>query len=507
MDQDFHYYGTYYAAKQGGFSKDDATLIAKAANFIDFFSNERYAAYWKLVSDTKKTANYHIVANLDYPRYTYQGAASIGFGPEDGLWCSYHFAPGNYADPANTPSRETVHGKNVATYLPSFQTRDTNGGKGVLGNRIFYPTQADKYLDNLRYGHLLNRPQSALSRQIIMDAIKCATDDARLESILSHAAGGKYILENNREDNLRRFRLILLGVRAHVIADTWAHQDFCGLDNVLNTYWDVDYAGGFFDGWKEQAIAYDDGTTNGWKNQVLGKAGAELGKAAEKTVIGWLTRKLGIDKNKLGLLTQNLEAVPNGTSYVGHGWMGHLPDFSFVKFHYKPCWANPKDTIIRDNPREYEFAWVELTSLFTQARGAGQLKLDEQFHTGLDKAISAIRTPFRLEDESSGRKSSANAWQRVFGDLPATNINVDAEPDPYAVLNGMIEETAHLDRYGVDYVNINSDLYLFQIAADYHFWFVKHYLEHQGIYRFTGSWSQQISALSPNILELFASSR
>lgn len=38
MDQDFHYYGTYYAAKKGGFDKEEATLIAKAANFIDFFN-------------------------------------------------------------------------------------------------------------------------------------------------------------------------------------------------------------------------------------------------------------------------------------------------------------------------------------------------------------------------------------------------------------------------------------------------------------------------------------
>ena len=36
MDQDFHYYGTYYAARVGGsFSTSQATLIAKAANFIE----------------------------------------------------------------------------------------------------------------------------------------------------------------------------------------------------------------------------------------------------------------------------------------------------------------------------------------------------------------------------------------------------------------------------------------------------------------------------------------
>lgn len=499
MDQDFHYYGTYYAAKKGGFSKDDATLIAKAANFIDFFTNESYAAYWKLVSDTKKTSHYTILGNLDFPRYTFQGTMSVGFAPEDGLWCSYHFAPGNYADPANTYSRESVHGNEVARYLPQFQTRDTNGGKKILENPLYYGITTLKYRKDLQYGHLLNRPQSALSRHIIMDAIQCATNPSRLESILSYAKGGEYLLQHNKEENLRRFKLILLGVRAHVIADTWAHQDFCGLNNVLNTYWDVSYTGGLSspieihinrhsflnvkytgDWGLEQFIEYDDGTTNGWKKQMLSKI------------------KAGI-----GLLSENLEAVPNGISYTGHGWMGHLPDFSFAKFQYKPCWADPKNVTVRDNPQQYEYAWVELASLFTQAKGAGHLKLDASFQNDLNKAISAIKTPCKLEAKVTGRKASANAWQKAFGDLPSTMIDVDKEPDSPAVLDGMVEKTNHFDRYGTHYVTINSDLYLFQIAADYHFWFVKSYLEQQNLYRYKGSWSQQISALSPKVLTLF----
>jgi hypothetical protein len=240
MDQDFHYYGTYYAAQKGGFNQDQATLIAKAANFIDFFNETTYAAYWKLVSDTKKTGNYNVVAELDYPRYTFQGGMfSTGLSPEDGLWCSFHFLPGNYNDPPNTPSRETVHGRDLAGFLPKFKTRDATQGSEEL--RKYPLPQSEQYLDDLKYGNLLNRPQSALSRQIIMDAIRCATDNARLPAILGYAIGGQHILQNNREDNLRRFRLILLGVRAHAIADTWAHQDFCGIGNVLNTYWDVNY--------------------------------------------------------------------------------------------------------------------------------------------------------------------------------------------------------------------------------------------------------------------------
>lgn len=477
MDQDFHYYGTYYAARKGGFTKEEATLVAKAANFIDFFTESEYAAYWKLVRDTTRTTNYQVVAQLDYPRYTFQGGLfGTGVSPEDGLWCSYHFTPGNYGDPPYTPSRETVHGQDVANYLPAFATRDTSKGEDEL-RKYNNPS----YLADLAFGKLLNRPQSALSRQLIVDAIKCATSDTRLESILGYAIGGQEILQNNREDNLRRFRLILLGVRAHVIADTWAHQDFCGISNVMNTYWDVNYDPSSWNplnwGYGRQSIDYDDGATGGWKNKVL----SVTSKATNS----------------------NFEAVPNGSSYLGHGWMGHLPDFSFVKFRYKPCWNSPDSATERNNPQEYQSAWIELVSLFTQAKGNGKLKLTEQFWNDLNKATRAIQNPCRLEGSGTGRSSSANAWKNSFDELPLSNINVDSEPDSSAVLGGMLEKTERLDRYGTDFVNVYSDLYLFQIAADYHFHFVKNYLEHHGIYRFTGSWSQQTSALSPDISNLF----
>lgn len=487
MDQDFHYYGTYYAARQGGFSNTDATLIAKASNFIDFFNEHDYSAYWKLVRDTKKTTNYQVVASVDYPRYTVQvNKSAMWAAPEDGLWCSFHFTPGNYDEPANTPSREAVHGRDVAAALPGFQKRDTSQGLETV--KKYYPERAGEFA----FGKMLNRPQSALSRQLILDTIRCASDEGRLVEILEHAAGGSDILNNNREDNLHRFRLILLGVRAHVIADTWAHQDFSGLPNVLNTYWDVNYDPSSWNpgkwGYGRQSIDYHDGTS-GWRNQVLSGVGASVG---------------GIP-SFLGGVSGNLEAAPNGTSYLGHGWMGHLPDFSFVKFRYKPCWANPSaNALERDNPREYRAAWTELVSMFTQAAGKGQLKLDAQFNAGLQKAVNAIERPFDLQRQDPGRAFSANVWQDVFGDLPTSRPDANIEPDPQTVLSGMVEKTENMTRYGTDYVNVYSDLYLFQIAADYHFHFVKNYLSRHGIYQFTGSWSQQTSALSGNLSALFA---
>lgn len=463
MDQDFHYYGTFMAARKGGFTKAAATLIAKAANFIDFLNEKSYPSSWTLVGGSK---SYTIT-----PRFTFQGDLFQTYqSPQDGLWCSFHFPPGNYPDPAGSPTREAVHGAFIAGQLPAFTRRDTNGGKAIL----------TKYnagsLGDLSYGNLLTRPQSALSRSLILDAIKCATDETRLKAILAQASGGTELL--TKPDVLLRFKLILLGVRAHVIADTWAHQDFCGLHNILNTYWDVNYDPKSWDpskmGYGRQSVDYNDGTTASWKNKTLSVS--------------------------YKLTQPNFEATPNGTSYLGHGWMGHFPDFGFLRFRYKPCWADPQGAPVeRNNPAEYKAAWLELLSLFSQASGAGQLKASAQFQTDVGKALMAIQTPCNLEGADSGRKVAAFAWLQAFKNdpdcSPATLINVVQEPDPGTVMAGRVGTTNN--------VQLDSDLYLFQIAADYHFRWVQAYLSKARLYTFSASWSQQPGPLSPAVDKLF----
>lgn len=479
MDQDFHYYGTYYAARHGGFEKNQAGLIAKAANFIDFFSESGYAAYWHLVSDTRKSEKYDVIAEMNYPRYTYQnGNLSVGLAPEDGLWCSYHFTPGNYPEPQGTPSRESVHGSALASLLPAFITRDATAGSKILMSEGHYSLEQRLDAKNdIKLGRMLNRPQSSLSRHLILDAITCARDDNRLRAILRCALAGQHILAHDAESCLARFKLILLGIRAHVIADTWAHQDFCGLDSVLNTYWDVDYDPSSWNpskwGYGRQSIDFYDGSKKGWQNTVLSS---------------WRSG--------------NFEAVPSKTSYLGHGWMGHFPDFSFAQFRYKPCWADPaKGPVLRNNPEQYKMAWLELVSLFSQASGGGQIKPNPHFEAGLEKAAAAISSPCNLSGQVLGRQSSAEAWLKTFGDAPTQLINVQSEPDPAATMAGLIQETKNMTRFGINYVNACSDLYLFQVAADYHFHFVRNYLEHFGIYQFTGAWSNQRSALDPTAVK------
>ena len=457
MDQDFHYYGTYYAAAVGGgYNQADATTIAKACNFIDFLSNESYAGYWKLVTDTTKpNGDFNIVGSVDYPRYTFQGNFSVGVSGGSGLWGSYHFTPGNYADPNGSPSHADVHGNALAGQLPGHIIRDVDTNASKLDADI---------------AKLLNRPQSALSRVLIQDTVNRLQNPDLLKEILLLAEGGAKILENNDEQTiLKKFGLMLLGIRAHVIADTWAHQDFSGLDNVINTYWDI--SGNVIKDQVYQQIEYQD--TGDWIREHLSSSDHE-----------------------------NLQAVPNNTSYLGHGWMGHFPDYSFVKFKYIPYWSKNRAVVLRDNPTEYRYALLELCSLFSQANNGTTFDPSTET-TKLNAAQQAISAPCEIANKDvCPRRHSSQKWYDAMEengiDRPDL-IDAKLEPDPNAVLDGKVHyESLAGSRYGTFYINYASDLYLFEIAADYHFQHVKNWLTQNkiGASLFNESWSKQYGPLS-----------
>jgi hypothetical protein len=450
MDQDFHYYGTYYAARvTDKFSRQEATVIAKASNFVDFLSNEAYGGYWHIVRDTEKKSEYkyQVVGKIDYPRYSFQGGMSVGIeGGSGGLWASYHFLPGNYGNLEGTSAPEDLHGATVAALLPPYRVRDVQ-------------PDVDKSLSML-----LTRPQSPLSKYLFQDAVQCLTDEKRLEQIVECAVGGREILASpDKEDILNRFALLFLGARAHTIADTWAHQDWSPVNNEVNTYWDVnsDWLG-------RQSIDYMD-VGGQWKNDVLSS-----------------------------LKHENMQAVPNGTTYFGHGWMGHFPDYSFIKYRYKPCWRSQNDAPHeRDNPVQFKHAFLELCSLFTRVKGG---KFDPLARESLLKAAQrSIGSHCQVAKECNcPRYFSSQQWMMEMDKLniepPGDIIDARLEPDPNAVLRGQVDHQSALGtRYGTYYVNYTSDLYLFAVALDYQFHQVKKFLLNHniGTALFTDSWAKQ----------------
>jgi hypothetical protein len=247
------------------------------------------------------------------------------------------------------------------------------------------------------------------------------------------------------------------------------------LDNAGNTYFDIRNEFG------RQAIEYRD-VGDDWHHTVLA-----------------------------ALRHENLQAVPNGTSYLGHGWMGRFPDYSFASFRYKPFWRpRGADPIERENPSQYRAAFLEVCSLLAQVNGA---PFDPTAHVeplaAADRAISAGCV---VADASvKPRVFSASRWRHelalLFGEpVPGDIIDAEVEPHPNATFDGVRARpgfVTSITRRGTYTVGIDSDLYLFQIAADYHFRFVQHWLAQHDLHRFEGAWSQLEGPLRPQVDDLF----
>ncbi|MEH2105918.1 hypothetical protein [Nostoc sp.] len=101
--------------------------------------------------------------------------------------------------------------------------------------------------------------------------------------------------------------------------------------------------------------------------------------------------------------------------------------------------------------------------------------------------------------------------EQVQIQAPIDLVDTKKEPDQKTVLSGQIDYNPHsLDplgasRYGTLYINLNSDLYLFQIAADYQFHFVKNWTKTHNIgpsNLFDDSWSRQLGPISEKVSEI-----
>lgn len=237
MNLDFHYYVTYHAACEAGFNRSEAKEIAWSAQMVDEMTLE-------LIKERKlKECEYvltcqNIMDNLwdncswlsDEKNETLQKVRKI--------WVPFHFLPGNLP---NEPATLHYSGKTTWSHL-QYQDRD---------ERDFF---------------CLCCPNSKLAEAMINDTVQKA---------------------NGRDCDIDKLNLI--GIRMHVLADTWAHQAFVGSPNY-------------------------------WINDVSGIViGASDSVSQMKTPVG----------------VSNYEIT-----YLGHGRIGHLPDYGYAQYSYQPRWSS-----------------------------------------------------------------------------------------------------------------------------------------------------------------------
>ncbi len=277
MNLDFHYYGTYVAARLAGYDEKPAKTIAHAAQYVD--DSDESMLYDRLG---------HPYITEFSPIPTAQGLWDMAkkdiFWSEDALnkiadiWVSFHFLPGNY-------------GKNTDIK----QYTGPQSDKGSMYRWTFDDESAKQF-------KMLCQPNSLIVKGMINDIIQ----------------------NHNNKD----YTLHLTGMRMHVLADTWAHMYYIGMPA-----WFIN-------------DALDD---------------VYIVNGTEKTPYKWLRIWPWNDSTDIihgDTATPDMLAY-NSVVYLGHGRMGHLPDYPWFKYEYTPRWS--KDAITKDNTSYFLLAFKQLT--------------------------------------------------------------------------------------------------------------------------------------------------
>ena len=215
---------------------------------------------------------------------------------------------------------------------------------------------------------LLNKlkgPKAAATTQLQLELIDAKLDLVGLQDITRiwasfHFLPGDLYAEKKRVSRMYRnkYRLICkpngslvkdtvnlakgrslqaVGVAMHVLADTWAHQNFAGTPSLVinNTNFH------FF----------------------------ELLDNGQRKKIEFRHNPSAEDDLAKSIYTNSLhQSQENSVMNLGHGRAGHLPDYSFVRYAYLPAWADYEE-VIKDNPSDYYNAFCQMIYAMKYLRG------------------------------------------------------------------------------------------------------------------------------------------
>lgn len=326
MNQDFHYNATYFAAKLAGYTAEEALTIASAAQFVDdciaeVMPENRFVNQVPTCEDASKLSD-HFLGPAPYKIHDIMARRRI--------WSYFHFLPGNF------DNRVKYEGMQTKT-----ATSGEKWGFEYAGAEAF---------------KLMSLPRSEMVKKMIEDLLaKVPTASNPLEFI---------------------------GLRMHVLADTWAHSYFSGSpDQCVN---DVLHAEGLYE------------MENGCKHKI--------------SYVETTGDKFADDNPSKHFYGVVLMDSPRFVSpvYVGHGRVGHLPDYAYCEYSYVPAW---KDSLQGDS----RYHIKKNQEIFLQA------------FKQLVAVMKAIKTGKSYDMEKDGDSISLEIENDIKNILAMRKIDISAE--------------------------------------------------------------------------------
>ena len=168
-----------------------------------------------------------------------------------------------------------------------------------------------------------------------------------------------------------------IGIAMHVLADTWAHQNFAGTPSLAINSTDNHFS-----------ELMPDGTMRPIFFKHAPGASDDLEKSRYNSTV--------------------FNTSENSILNLGHGHAGHLPDYSFIRYKYMPAWDNYRECL-KDNPADYYKAFCQMIYAMRCLRSSQDFELNTYDEETVRPYLYSIRTIItkRQPDASSDWKDLA----------------------------------------------------------------------------------------------------
>ena len=413
MNIDFHYFATFFAAYCSGFKDEKkAKQIAWAAQMVDELTMEVAKKYKdKLGDNLVATVQSTDEMISEYTSYeVYCPNVHFLYDPNRplqqtvrGIWVPFHFFPGHLSD-------EKFSAENIVP-ITSWE-------------KNFF-----KQLDTLDKKYI-----NACLR------LRCAPNSTGIKEMLNYIKKQYHKYKDKNEEEA----LYAIGIGMHVLADTWSHDDFCGVPLYYTS-----------------KICYCHHENFKYKS-TFGEGIYHIAADREyyKNIMDEV--KYQIDREKV---YYHKELRLNSIIFAGHGLAGYYPDYDFIKYYYYPrysCPPNLSEIIkmnvdvegiqIPDNPSKYKDAFLAMCNAISYI---------------LDKE----KTDFNLLDTTNFGSKADYIKGKIFDIIPKKIPYIQETPEYYEGIvkdrcnqwKSYLERIEHLHPY--EFKLLSGEIKQFAIKA------------------------------------------
>lgn len=388
MNIDFHYYGTFLAARIAGFEEEEAMVIAHSAQYVDESNASMVDSELNNLLGMQPQPT--VMDNTEYAKY-YENPFSKWSSDQlteiHRAWMPFHFLPGNLEN--------EIPYQGVTSYSGWF---------------------SNWKLDDEQLNHF---------------KLICNSNSNTVLSMI-----------NNTSYSESAPNLHMIGLRMHVLADTWSHKYYIGtpawyINDAGNTVQEL-YEGKCFDLNFNISSAY---------LPVIGQDKPDIREYCASPP----------------------EATYDGITYLGHGRMGHLPDYPYLHYKYSPQWksnnqGNDKE-VEKDNPTEFMSAFTQMVYALECIKNNNPFELNK--YASLDAGVKA-----KIQDVINIRKvDQSDDWNNLIDELYGSKIapfNKNAWHQRFTAVSAADDKK-------------NTDYYLFNEAALNHMALVENILYDKGL--------------------------